>query len=65
MLYKEPVAISTNVKFKDLQDLCRTGVIPAEHHDFYNNNLIQSHCIKGRLEETNVEGDDVELAGLA
>ena len=62
VLYKEPVAIS-NAKFKDLRDLCRTGFIPAEHRDFNSIDLLHSHCIKGRLEETNVEEDDVELAG--
>lgn len=32
--YHEPLPIDKE-KYKDLNHLCRTGIIPAQHHDFY------------------------------
>lgn len=33
--YSGPIAISAD-KYNDLQELCRSGVVPSTYHDFYN-----------------------------
>ena len=59
-LYTAPIAIS-KAKFCDLQDLCKTLVIPTDCHYFYKS-LVHSESVADKLEEPDLEegSDDGE-----
>ena len=61
-LYTSSVPIST-AKYRDLQDLCRTGVISTEYHEFYKS-LKLSGAVQDRLDEPDAqeESDNENLA---
>lgn len=52
-LYKSPIKLATE-KVKDLQDLCRKGVIPDEYQEFYLN-LNSNENVRDALVEPDVE----------
>jgi len=45
-----------DAKYKDLQQLCKTKVIPEQFHQFYNN-LKCCSCLADKLDEPDVEAD--------
>jgi len=54
-MYTCPVPIS-DAKYKDLQHLCKTKVIPEQFHQFYNN-LKYCSRVADKLDEPDVEED--------
>ena len=50
----------SKAKYKDLKDLCKTGIIPHEYHAFYDS-IASSDGITNRLPEPDMDDIDDDL----
>lgn len=61
-LFKSPIKLATE-KVKDLQDLCRKGVIPDEYQEFYlnlnSNENVRDALVEPDVEEVSEEEEEV------